>query len=405
MDTRRAFATRVVGLALVATLVTLSVFVGSTGSLAFMQLGHQHGAMPGSKDSNDHDHGDAKKDSHKGMEGHTHAEVPAEYRDQQPAPVAWTDPNVLARGKVIYLARCALCHGESGDGKGPAAANLPLKPPDLRDVQMIDEMTPSYWFWRVSEGGFVEPFRSQGSIMPAWKDVLSVDDRWAVIVYQHTFSGHQGPHDHAKTLMAGHAGMTRQGGGNMPSHAGHAGMTPQGAGASTPGAGHEGMTAHVHAEVPPEYQRAHIPAAAWTLPAMLARGKTIYLARCAVCHGESGDGKGPAAASLPLKPPDLRDARMIDEMRGNYWFWRVSEGGLVEPFRSQGSTMPAWKDELSVEDRWAVIAYQHTFSGHQAPHVTSEHPQMVAGEHSSHSATETPAAPPQRRESDTGHKH
>ncbi len=65
-----------------------------------------------------------------------------------------------------------------------------------------------------------------------------------------------------------------------------------------------------------------------------------------------------------LKPPDLRDRKMMGEMAGSYWFRRVSEGGAVEPFRSMGSTMPAWKDELSVEDRWAVIAYQHTFSEH-----------------------------------------
>jgi len=53
---------------------------------------------------------------------------------------------------------------------------------------------------------------------------------------------------------------------------------------------------------------------------------------------------------------------MVAEMTGAYWFWRVSEGGLVEPFRSAGSAMPAWKTELSVDDRWAVIAYQHSLS-------------------------------------------
>ena len=409
MDTRRPFTSRSTGFAIAALIVVLSIFAGSKGSIALMQAGHQHGATPGSKDGHDHDQSETKQGSHEGMAGHTHAEVPTQYRDAQLAPPAWTDPAVLTRGKAIYSVRCAVCHGDSGDGKGPAAANLPLKPPDLRDARMIQEMTPSYWFWRVSEGGFVEPFRSKGSIMPAWKDVLSVEERWAVIAYQHTFTGHQGPHDHAKTEMAGHAGMTQQsaGRGAMPSHAGHAGMAPQGgSGSMALGAVHEGMTGHVHAEVPPEYRGAHVPAAAWTHPAMLARGKTIYATRCAVCHGDSGDGKGPAAASLPVKPPDLRDAGMIGEMPGNYWFWRVSEGGLVEPFRSQGSTMPAWKDELSVEDRWAVIAYQHTFSGHQAPHVTSEHPQIVAGRNA-HSEVDMPAkdAASQPPGGNAGHKH
>ena len=39
--------------------------------------------------------------------------------------------------------------------------------------------------------------------------------------------------------------------------------------------------------------------------------------------------------------------------------------------------MPPWKGALSVKDRWAVIAYQHTFSGHHGPHIPSEHPEMV----------------------------
>src|SRR5688500_20098874 len=67
---------------------------------------------------------------------------------------------------------------------------------------------------------------------------------------------------------------------------------------------------------------------------------------------------------------------MVAEMADNFWVWRVSEGGLVEPFKSKGSAMPAWKGELSMNDRWAVIAYAHTFSGHRGPHVASEHPEL-----------------------------
>jgi Cu/Ag efflux protein CusF len=117
----------------------------------------------------------------------------------------------------------------------------------------------------------------------------------------------------------------------------------------------------------------------WTDAAMIARGKEIFSAKCAVCHGATGNGKGPGAASLPAQPADLTDARMVAEMSGSYWVWRVSEGGLVEPFRSKGSAMPAWKGELSLEDRWAVIAYAHTLSGHRGPHVASEHPDLTPG--------------------------
>lgn len=137
----------------------------------------------------------------------------------------------------------------------------------------------------------------------------------------------------------------------------------------------------MHPPVPKEYEGAHIPVRVWTDPRMLARGKEIWTAKCALCHGERGEGKGPAAAGLALRPSDLTDARMIAEMAGNYWFWRVSEGGQVEPFKSMASAMPPWKGDLSVADRWAVIAHAHTLSGHTGPHTPREHPEMGGGHH------------------------
>jgi len=168
------------------------------------------------------------------------------------------------------------------------------------------------------------------------------------------------------------------------------GVRPSGAGAqqrlAEKGAGHGHAPGphgpghhhgdHEHPPVPAAYANAHPPASAWTDAKLIARGREIFVAKCALCHGDKGDGKGPGAANLPLKPADLTDARMVAEMPGNYWMWRVSEGGLVDPFKSKGSAMPAWKGELSQEDRWAVIAYAHTLSGHRGPHVASEHPEL-----------------------------
>jgi mono/diheme cytochrome c family protein len=133
---------------------------------------------------------------------------------------------------------------------------------------------------------------------------------------------------------------------------------------------------HDHPPVPAAYAGAEVPVGAWTDPQMIARGKAIYVAKCAVCHGERGDGNGPGAANLRPRPAAFTDRHMMAEMAGNYWLWRVSEGGLAEPFRSRGSAMPAWKDELSLDDRWAVIAYSHTLSGHRGPHTASEHPEL-----------------------------
>ena len=146
--------------------------------------------------------------------------------------------------------------------------------------------------------------------------------------------------------------------------------------ASPPKAKGHGHGDHEHPAVPAAYANAHIPTRVWTDPKMLAKGKEIFTVKCALCHGEKGDGKGPGSVNLPLKPADLTDGKMVAEMADNFWMWRVSEGGLVEPFKSKGSVMPAWKGELSIEDRWAVIAYAHTLSGHRGPHVASEHPEL-----------------------------
>ena len=154
--------------------------------------------------------------------------------------------------------------------------------------------------------------------------------------------------------------------------------------AQQPGTGPAaGAHAHMHAPVPAAYATSHIPARVWTDPKMIAKGKEIYTAKCALCHGEKGDGKGPGSLNLPLKPADFTDAKMVGEMAGNYWFWRVSEGGLVDPYKSMGSAMPPWKGELTVPDRWAVIAYVHTLSEHAGPHTPSEHPGMGGG-HAGH---------------------
>jgi len=142
---------------------------------------------------------------------------------------------------------------------------------------------------------------------------------------------------------------------------------------------HGGDAEHLHAPVPTEYARQAPAAGIWTDKAVIARGAAIHAVKCAVCHGNEGTGDGPAVAGLIMKPASFRDTAMVAEMSPAYWFWRVSEGGAVEPYKSKGSAMPAYKNDLSVDDRWAVIAFQHSLSGHEGPHTPAEHPQMQGG--------------------------
>lgn len=104
----------------------------------------------------------------------------------------WADPQAIVAGKKIYGDRCALCHGEKGDGKGVTAPGLPVKPADFTDKKMAATMGDGYWFWRVSKGGTFPPFNSP---MPSFESIMTEEERWQVISYAHSFS-HNGPHAH-----------------------------------------------------------------------------------------------------------------------------------------------------------------------------------------------------------------
>lgn len=82
----------------------------------------------------------------------------------------------------------------------------------------------------------------------------------------------------------------------------------------------------------------------------LAKGKALYEAQCVSCHGETGMGDGPAAASL--NPPPAPIARTACRMSDAYLFWRISEGGA-----QWGTAMPAFGNTLSEEDIWHLVNY------------------------------------------------
>ncbi len=107
----------------------------------------------------------------------------ADYRSDR-----WADVRSIARGEKIYNSHCTVCHGDDGQGTGPAAATLAHRPADLTNhFHGKPGETDAYLFWRVSEGGLVEPFRSSGSAMPAFKEILDEDERWDVLAYVHAF--------------------------------------------------------------------------------------------------------------------------------------------------------------------------------------------------------------------------
>lgn len=46
-------------------------------------------------------------------------------------------------------------------------------------------------------------------------------------------------------------------------------------------------------------------------PEMLAQGKTLYSTNCSACHGEKGDGNGPAGKMMNPKPRSFSDPKTV----------------------------------------------------------------------------------------------
>jgi high-affinity iron transporter len=84
----------------------------------------------------------------------------------------------LAEGKAIYETRCASCHGETGNGDGPAAAGMVPAPPAFADHALMADVTPALMYRIVSVG-------IQGTAMTNFSD-LTPEQRWAVVTYVNT---------------------------------------------------------------------------------------------------------------------------------------------------------------------------------------------------------------------------
>ena len=89
--------------------------------------------------------------------------------------------------------------------------------------------------------------------------------------------------------------------------------------------------------------------------ASIQKGKEIYEKKCSLCHGEKGDGKGPASAGLNPKPTNFKESHG-EKMTDGEHFWKITTG--------RGG-MPSFAKDLTEEERWHVINYVNTFMKHK----------------------------------------
>ena len=60
----------------------------------------------------------------------------------------------------------------------------------------------------------------------------------------------------------------------------------------------------------------------------VVRGEALYQRACASCHGATAQGRGPAAASLSVAPPDLTTDRVRAYSDGDL-FWKTGHSGIA----------------------------------------------------------------------------
>jgi DMSO reductase family type II enzyme heme b subunit len=89
-------------------------------------------------------------------------------------------------------------------------------------------------------------------------------------------------------------------------------------------------------------------------------GKAVYERKCLLCHGEKGDGKGPAAELLRPAPRDFTSGiykirSTANKVPTDKDVFDVITHGMT------GTSMPAWK-VLPEKDRWNLVAYLKSFA-------------------------------------------
>lgn len=93
------------------------------------------------------------------------------------------------------------------------------------------------------------------------------------------------------------------------------------------------------------------------------RGGAVFEKNCVSCHGAAGAGDGPTAKTLYPPPANLVwVAQMPLAQWDPFMYWTIAEGGAQFE-----TAMPVFKDALSKDDIWAVIAYVQARLPQRAP--------------------------------------
>ncbi len=80
---------------------------------------------------------------------------------------------------------------------------------------------------------------------------------------------------------------------------------------------------------------------------VLKRGQERYNIYCSVCHGRVGDGKGIMVDRGYIPPPSYHTDRLRN----------MPDGQIFDDISNGVRNMPAYRNQIPVSDRWAIVAY------------------------------------------------
>lgn len=116
------------------------------------------------------------------------------YLQSQPGsgatPVVPTAPVPRGDGKALYGRWCASCHGASGRGDGPNAANLPVKPAPHADAKAMAVRSDDALYDTIAGGGGI---MNRSPRMPAFGETLTEPQIRALVLEIRRLCGCEGP--------------------------------------------------------------------------------------------------------------------------------------------------------------------------------------------------------------------
>lgn len=219
---------------------------------------------------------------------------------------AGPDESLYPAGRYLYQRNCLVCHGARGDGRGEMAEGMFPRPRPFTVGVFKYRSTPPGFLPTDDDLRRIVRDGIGGTSMPAFA-ALSDRELRAVTEYIKFFS--------PKWRKAGNYSKPV----NVPA-------------------------------APAWFDKPEV------VGEMAARGRTTFLASCAACHGEKGDGHGPATPTLvddwdqPSRPADLRQPALRSGSTRKDLF-RVLLIGIG------GTPMPGYAETLTDEQRWELVAF------------------------------------------------